>query len=465
MKLSFTNKRSTISILVSIIIALYVVFNLKFYQDPHRVISWDVTNYYSYLPATFIYGDPLLNFTKDNPQAWYDKFVPLTTPSGGKIIKMSMGLSFCYAPFFAVAHIVAKNTSHEADGYSAPYKLALILSSVFFFALGLFTLRKILLLYFPDKIVAISLLIIALGTNLFYYTAIRSAMSHSYNFALICLFIWTSIQWHKNPSWIKSVFIGLLLGLISLIRPTNILISLIFLLYQIHTFRDFRKRIVFFLQKFHWVLIMLFCFLLVWIPQLLYWKAVSGHYFYFSYQGESFFFNNPQIINTLFSYRNGWLVYTPLLSLSIIGLFFLRKKNQDFFFSINLYLILSIYTISSWWCWWYVGYGNRAFIDLYGVLAISLAALLFQLFQKKKWLKIVASVIITLFISLNLFQTYQYYKGYIQFDSMTKEAYWNIFLKADPKDSFWGLIEKPDYEKALKGVYEPLPPKEKTQND
>ena len=454
---------NNILIVLSLVIALYVIFNIKNYKQADKVISWDVTNYYSYLPATFIYGDVLLNFTKEQPEKWYDKFVPLTTPTGGKVIKMSMGLSYCYAPFFAIAHVIAKITPYQDGGYSLPYRLALMLSSVCFFALGLIYLKKILIRLYSKQVVFITLLVIGLGTNLFYYTAIRSAMSHSYNFALITLFVWLSIQWHNKPKIVNSTLIGLLIGLIVLIRPTNILVVIIFLLYRVSSLNDLKDKLKLFLSKYYLILIILLAFVLVWIPQLLYWKAVSGQYFYFSYQGERFFFGNPQILKGLFSYRNGWLIYTPLMSMALVGLFFIYKNQKAFFWPIMIYSILSIYVITSWWCWWYVGYGNRAFIDLYGVMAIPFAAFMSWIFEKKQWLRTVTISIILLFVSLNLFQTYQYYKGYIQFDSMSKAAYWDVFLKADPKNSYWGLLEKPDYKKALEGIYENHPPKDQSE--
>ena len=288
-------------------------------------------------------------------------------------------------------------------------------------------------------------------------------MSHSYNFALITLFVWLSIQWHNKPKIVNSTLIGLLIGLIVLIRPTNILVVIIFLLYRVSSLNDLKDKLKLFLSKYYLILIILLAFVLVWIPQLLYWKAVSGQYFYFSYQGERFFFGNPQILKGLFSYRNGWLIYTPLMSMALVGLFFIYKNQKAFFWPIMIYSILSIYVITSWWCWWYVGYGNRAFIDLYGVMAIPFAAFMSWIFEKKQWLRTVTISIILLFVSLNLFQTYQYYKGYIQFDSMSKAAYWDVFLKADPKNSYWGLLEKPDYKKALEGIYENHPPKDQSE--
>ncbi|MCK4829144.1 hypothetical protein KA005_76180, partial [bacterium] len=60
-----------------------------------------------------------------------------------------------------------------------------------------------------------------------------------------------------------------------------------------------------FLLKSYWrIALMIFVFFLVWVPQFFYWKEITGSYFYFSYQERAmFFFNDPEIINVLFSYR------------------------------------------------------------------------------------------------------------------------------------------------------------------
>lgn len=441
-------------ILIQAVILLLALCSYKMWKGNNRVITWDVTNYYSYLPATFIYKDPLLSFTKENPEKYYDKFVPLTTPTGGKCIKMSMGLSMLYAPFFFAAHAYAKIFGYPADGYSEPYRFALIISSMIFNILGLIFLRKLLLRFFNLRVTTLTLLAIGLGTNLLYYTAVRSAMSHSYNFALITFFILLTIRWYRKTEIVNSVLIGLLAGLIVLIRPTNIVVVLLFLLWGIKSFREIPIRLKLFLKNYYLIIIILLCSLFLWIPQMLYWKAVSGKYLYFSYQGESFFFNHPQLIKGWFSYRNGWLVYTPVMIFSLLGFYFLFKKYKELFFPFLLTFLVFDYLILSWWCWWYVGFGNRAFIDMYGLLAVPLAAFIDFILKQKNVIKTGFYMVFTFLILLNLFQSWQYKKGYIQFDSMTKEAYWCVFGKIDPKDRFWRKLRYPDYEKALKGIYE-----------
>jgi hypothetical protein len=53
-------------------------------------------------------------------------------------------------------------------------------------------------------------------------------------------------------------------------------------------------------SKYRILLIMIAATILVWLPQMIYWKYVTGQFLYFSYGDKGkFFFTNPQVINTL----------------------------------------------------------------------------------------------------------------------------------------------------------------------
>jgi len=440
-------------IVFNAILLLSAVWSYKMWKGNNRVITWDVTSYYSYLPATFIYKDIELKFINPDPLKYWDKFVPHKSPSGGNVIKMSMGLAIVYTPFFLTAHLLAKPLGYDADGFSEPYRLALILSSLLFNILGLIFLRKFLLIFFKKNVVFLTLIAVALGTNLLYYTAIRSAMSHSYNFALISLFLLLIYYWYRKQSLLITIFTGLLAGLIVLIRPTNIVIILAFIFWEINSNKCLRERLLLFLKKSHLLLILILMSFIVWLPQLLYWKMTTGSYLHFSYQGESFFFNNPQIIKGFFSYRNGWLLYTPVMSFALIGFYFLYQNFKNLFFPVLLTFIAFVYLVLSWWCWWYVGFGNRAFIDMYGLLALPMAAFFDWILNQKKILRYVSMTVFGFFVLLNVFQCWQYKMGFIQFDSMSKKAYWSVFGSFNPHDRFWPYLKHPDYDQAIKGIY------------
>ncbi len=445
------NKLSRYSLIVCVVLISLFTLQKKQWTRENGVIVSDVINYYGYLPATFIFHDLGIKKaeTIDNGTFW-----AVHLPNGNNVIKMSMGLSMIYAPFFFVGHAAAKLLGYEAYGFSEPYKFALTISYLFYLLIGLIYMRKILLRYFSDKIAAISIVAIALGTNLLYYASIEGTMSHIYNFALFNVFIWHTMKWHDKPTFKRLFGLGALAGLIVLIRPSNVVVLIIFFLFNVSSFLLLKEKIGFVLKKIHWFLGMLLAFLLVWLPQFIYNIHFTGHLFFYSYTNEGFFFTNPQIIDGLFSYRKGWLLYTPLMIISLIGVFYSVFKKREYSWAILIFTVLNIYLIFSWWCWWYGGsFGQRSFVDSYGLLAIPFALILSEAERIKKGIYKALIGIVLLLIVFNNFQVQKYTHGSIHFADMTKAAYWNSFWHIRPQPGYWELLETPDYEMAMKGVY------------
>ena len=462
------NKRIYSLVIIWVIIAATVLVNFSHHKWQNEdVIEFDVKAYYSYLPAIFIYHDITLEFL-DNNSRIYNEMWPVKIPNGNRLIVTSYGMSVLYSPFFFMAHgYTLLDDNYESDGYSMPYRVAINFSSVFYLLLGLLFLRKVLQRYFREWIVALVLLTIAVGTNLAYFTTYAAAMPHSYNFAMLTLFLWSVIKWYDSPYHLKAIGVGALFGLIALIRPTNILVFFILLLWGVSSWKDLLNRFLFYIKRFDYVLIMLIFFLAVWMPQFLYWKTITGEWIFYSYSAKdaSFFWGNPQIFDILFSYKKGWFVYTPIMFIAFLGIFLLRKRMKESFWPILIFTILNIYVQSSWWSWWFGGaFGLRAFIDSYGIMAIPLAMVL-DAASQKKFLKYAAPSVLVVLIWYNTFQTRQYTKGAIHFWWNNKEAYWENFLRLHPTSEYWDMVRVPDYYLARKGIYEAVTPVEKRRRD
>ncbi|MRR23627.1 glycosyltransferase family 2 protein, partial [bacterium] len=351
--------KSWISLLTVIVLITFmtgVMLDEKHWKDERRVIEWDAISYYAYLPAAFIYNDLSLSFA-DNYQGPH-KFIvwPDKGPEGKYVIKTSMGLSMLWSPFFLAGHAAALLTGADASGYSPPYKFFLLVSALFFLATGLAYLRKILLLHSSDVITAIVLAVFVIGTNLYWYTLYQGTMSHVYSFALISAFVWYSMKWHtevKKSAW-NATRLGLLLGLITLIRPTNIVIVLIFLIYGIVSADSLRQRFREMIADYRMLAVIAIAAIAVWVPQMIYWKEMTGQWLYFSYgSNERFFFGDPAIIQGLFSWRKGLFIYTPLMIFAFSGIITLWKLKSPHALAVTVFVPLNIYIIFSWWCWWY----------------------------------------------------------------------------------------------------------------
>lgn len=438
-------------ILVAVVI--YNVFNIHYWTHEKRIIYYDIVSYYAYLPAAFIYKDLTLAFVDDNPAGKSFIFWPQKTQDNRNVIKVSMGLSYLYSPFFFLGHVSAGLQDAPQDGFSSPYKFWLVMGSIFYLLLALYFVRKVLEMFFKQWVVIFTLILLLLGTNLYNYAALDPTMPHVYNFFLFSWFLFITIKYYKKPGLDKAMLLGLLAGLIALIRPTNIIILLIFLLWDVKSWSEFLNRIQFFLKKPTVILVMVFCFLIIWIPQFFYWKTASGHWIYYSYQDEGFFFLNPKIWKGLFGFRKGWFIYTPIMIFAMLGIVMTIKKFKSFSIGIILFQVINVYIILSWWCWWYGGsYGGRAFIDSYPLMAIPLAVFLTWLFEQKIIIKIFLNTILILLILLNLVQTRQYYGGILHYDAMTWESYKKTWLKTHTTQEYFDSLDQPDYDKAVKGI-------------
>lgn len=450
---------STVMIAFILAFMTFNMLNVRHWKQEQRVIEWDAISYYAYLPAAFIYKDLSLGFTEGYTGTHRFVFWPEKSPKCKNVIKTTMGLSVLWLPFFGAGHLAAHLTGADTGGYSEPYKFFLLVSALFYLFIGLIYLRKILLASVSDKVAALVLSGFAFATNLYWYSLFQSTMSHVYSFALITTFIWYSMKWgeagSKQHKTLSAMRLGLLIGLISLIRPTNVIIALFFILYGISSIREMQNRITGLARDYSYLFVMALVAVLVWVPQMIYWKEMTGQWVYFSYGGdEGFFFNHPAIIEGLFSFRKGLLIYTPLLIFAFAGLIILWKKKSSYTLAIAAFLPLNIYIIFSWWCWWYGGgFGQRAFIDSYALMAIPAAALLqFAFTTGKKWLKGGLVALWSLLFMLGIYNNIQYYYGAIHWDSMTKEAYFDSFGRVRPSARFNDMLKAPDYDKARKGA-------------
>ena len=140
--------------------------------------------------------------------------------------------------------------------------------------------------FFNQKVVILSLISLVLGTNLYYYVTIDSTMPHVYDFTLFSIFIFLTIVWHQPPNVKDSILIGILLGLISLIRPTNIIIILVFLLWNIKSGNDLKERLILLIRRPALPILIVLGTFMVWVPQLIYWKAQTGQFLYFFVSGR-----------------------------------------------------------------------------------------------------------------------------------------------------------------------------------
>lgn len=421
---------------VVVLIAAHLYYPKWQFGQTEATISWDVSGYYFYLPALFVYGDLQQVGFRD---AVHQQYNPAGSPyqayrheSGNYVIKYSAGMAVQYLPFFLAAHALAEPLGYPADGFSRPYQVAISLGSLLVAFLGLWLLRSVLLRYFDDRSTAVTLLLIVLGTNYLNYAAIDGAMTHNYLFTLYALLLWLTVAFYRSPTAWKALGIGLTLGLMALTRPTEILGALLPLLWGIGSVAALRERVRFI--GGHWPKYLLAAAGTVAVGslQLLYWHYVTGDWIVYSYQDQGFSWLSPHIRDGLLSYRAGWLVYTPVMVFALTGFFFLYKKSRSLFWPVLLFSLAFMYVTWAWDIWWYGGsLGQRAMVQAYAVLAFPLAAFTAWVWERKvgRW---VFLALVLLFSSYNLWLTYQAHGGGLfRSEMMTRSYFWKTLFRLE----------------------------------
>ncbi|MEO8146757.1 MAG: hypothetical protein ABI723_03915 [Bacteroidia bacterium] len=444
--------KNSLSLIVIVLIGAFLlktIYTDKFWRIDF-VIKSDAVSYYEYLTATLIEKDLSLQFVDDAKTPNHEKYMYQKLPGNINFNKYTCGMAIMHSPFFLIAYSLAPYFDQPRDGYADIFEIALLVGCIFYSCLGLFFLRKVLLRYFKDSLVAMTIIIIAIGTNLMLYTTGEPGMTHPYSFCMISIFMWFVIKWYEKPGFKNSLFLGISGGLVILLRPSDAIVWMLFPLFNVGGIKQFNERILFLLKHFKHLAIILLMIFVVLAPQLYYWKCITGHWFFYSYGNEGFYFTHPHIIDGLFGYRNGWFVYTPIMIFAVTGFFLLRKYVPEFALFIPVFFILNTYIILSWWCWWYSGCGNRAFIDSYGIMALPICATFKFISQNSVVRSFLLISVISLLTYINWYQQWQYKYGLLHWAAMTKESYWAIFMKDQKPAGYDNLLKEPDNESALK---------------
>lgn len=437
---SFSGK---ILILLSILFCLSAIQRVdKLNSNPNRCLTVaDGFGYYMYLPHLFQKGS--LKMTPEWAQEIQNKHCQefpvyqLAQRQNGNYIDIyHIGLSYIYLPSYVVGDTVARSSGYERDGFSTPYHVASILNILLFILLGLVYFRKLLLLFVSDNATGYTLLVIYLGTNLLITFTRQYDLPHLYLFALNSIFLYHFFKFSTTKNKWNLIYAVVIFGLASSIRPTQVLIGLVPLIFLAKEYGNTKK---------FWKSILLFPLLsLLWnIPQIIYWYSVGGELITPNLHTEDIALTDPNLLDFLISYRKGWLLYSPLFLLTPFGLYMLYNRNRKLFWASLSFISLYIYVMCSWETWYYAtSFGSRVMVDIYPIIGLVIA-ILFNSIRNKLWIAGAITFSI-LCISLNLFQSKQVDLGYLHGERMTEEHYWYIFGQLDiPKyDQSRLLIDK-----------------------
>ncbi|MGQ9863452.1 MAG: hypothetical protein ACUVRD_03070 [Bacteroidia bacterium] len=386
-------------LLLSVAISLFLIATRRHARagifNYHSQVWADQSGYYVYLPLVFYYhmdANQMASDIEDRVGHGFSRH--------GKIVKTKYlsGVALLQSPFFLITYVLC-HEKHSYRGFSLPYHLMIDAAAVTYGLLGLLLLYKFLRRYVKNKIALITTLSIYGTTPLLYYTLVYTGMSHAYSFFLFSAFLYLA---KENPfSRLKtSLLLGLVTGLIIVVRPINVVfLPIFFFLCRIRA-----SELIQNLKNLLAAMTTAFC---VFIPQMLYWKYAYGNFLVYSYAGEGFTNWPPKLLHILFAPKNSLFVYAPLTLLALWGVYYLRC-----IFSVKLliwvYFLCVAGLFSAWHAWHYgCSYGSRPFVEYMSILSLPLAHF-FEKVETRKWTRYATLSFVTLTAAYSIKLTFSY---------------------------------------------------------
>ncbi|QUC65017.1 glycosyltransferase family 39 protein [Nitrosopumilus sp. K4] len=364
----------------------------------------------------------LTNQLEERPFYRFD--TELKTPTGLAHGIQTIGSSLLNAPFFLIAHtITTVNEVPQEGGYSQIYTGFFNLGSVVYSFFGNILLFYALSGKFRNKIAFLTTITIFFSSSIFYYSFLEPSMSHAHSYFASSLLVYFYLRLRETSSKKYWGLMGIATGLSILVRLTSFVFVLLPILDVIFFKRQKNKKLL-----IGNLAIFVFFIIVVFSPQMMYWNFLYGvpipipspieQYYEQAIQKNQVYllpgdeeprtkfydFSNTHILEFLFSENRGVFTWHPVYLFSIIGVYFLcRKDRTGILISIMTAIIFFIHA-SSWDAATAGGssFGQRRIADITPFLAIGLAYLF------EKWIQSRYKTIISLSIFVLIFWNFYF---------------------------------------------------------
>lgn len=428
-KTGLVNKPSLVLLLFAACFAIWFVDFWRPVNISNRGSAFEddvVLEQYSYLPVMFLHDGEF----KQQKEDW---LFAREGPYNVAVPRYNYGMALLYSPFFFAAHCHSKIVRQPYQGgFSVLFETYIHWGSIFYVLLGLFLLRLLILKYFSEPITALVLFSGLFGSLLFYYTFSKGELPQGHLFFLFSLFLTLTNNWHKKPGVFNSVALGIVCGLISLIEFFELYIVLFFIFWEVRALSSLRNKLAFFKSHFRFLALILLVFGLTWLPQLLFNRVYTGGFFHDAFPGETYDFADSRIWAVLFSYKQGWIIYTPLAFLLLLSLIFVGQPGPASRAVFVLVLLVVLFFYGSSWEWGHGKYfGARLLCPAFAWLAFPYAGLLCRLFSPglnpgmALFLRPVVLLFVFFSVCINIGWSYKLNQNHFTPIKMDEGKYWS----------------------------------------
>jgi hypothetical protein len=354
---------------------------LTFYyvlKETHETkISGDSVLYFAYMQSLIEDGD--LEFSDDYLE--HDTGMGpnqlLRTATGYTGNYMPLGPAVLWAPFY----LAGKGYAAVAGVKTRAEELKLLiyavgLGTVFYSCLAIILCYLFLRSHFDRLIAFFATMAAFFCTTFIFYSVFMKIGAHAPGAFCVTLFLWYADRTGEHRGPLKWFVLGLTAGLVVMVRWMYIVALVWLLLEQISMFRAAPEKKRMLLDRLPGYCLFAVAFLLVNLPQIVIFWIIYGPFGNpLGHNANRVELLRPEIINILFSTRNGLFTWHPVTLISIVGLFLLIKRDRNLAFralALTVCAVLLASMVGDWWGG--ASFGMRRLTSLFPLFALGLAA-------------------------------------------------------------------------------------------
>lgn len=345
------------------LVALLPLALAAMYLQPQRIASDGI---FYYTPLHSIVVDHDLDFENEYRVLGAEPGYFQRTVTGRLPNNYSVGPALLWAPFFLVAHTLGIAGIFRPTGFGYPYFTFVTTGTVLVGFAGVVALFRLVREYFPPPVAFTAVLLTWLATFHVWYMTFEPSMSHAQAMASVSIYLLATHRGVKGYS--GFALMGGLGGLVALVRWQNVVFLPVTLVVTWLRYGRPRPR-------------ELACgavaFLIVFSPQLLYWKLLYGSFLLVPQGGGYIDWTSPEIEGLVFSSRHGLLSWAPVLYLALAGIPGFVRREPVLGWGLVLSGAAVVWVNGSVYDWWAgASFGSRRFDGALPAFTLGLAVFL-----------------------------------------------------------------------------------------
>lgn len=306
----------------------------------------------------------------------------------------TVGPAILWSPFIVSTHAVMLTLSHlgaqvTPDGKSRPYMVVLGLATALYGFAGLCFAFDIARKFLAERWAFWATVGVWLATSLPVYMYLHSSWSHAPSAFATSLFLWYWLRSRPGRTGRQWLTLGLLAGLMIEVYYLNVVFVLAPLWEAggayVALWREQAQRPSRAWKILRSHLLCVFGALVALLPTFITRQIVFASPFTIGpYSLRSWSWTAPAFGKVLFSSSHGLLVFTPIVLLAFLGLFYLYRLDRTVGL-ISVSVVLAFYALVSFYPGWsgVFGFGNRYFVSLAPLFVLGLACAL--AFAERFW--------------------------------------------------------------------------------